>query len=676
MISELKKQKVIKVALVGNPNSGKSTIFNALTHGHAHVGNWPGVTVEKKEGKLKYKDYDFVVVDLPGTYSLSPYSIDERIARNYILKEKPDVVVCIADSTNLERNLYLLISLLEFHSNVVLDLNMADLLKEKGIEIDKEFLEKTLGIPVVFTVGTKEEGISELKEAIIKAKEKEFSQFKIDYGKDIEEVLSRLETEISLANLPYPPRFLAIKLLESDIEIIEELKSLGYVNLVEEILHEVVDLEKKLGYDLKSKIIERRYGFLKELVKASTKKIASYGEKLTLSDKIDKVVLNRFLGIPIFAIVMWITFQLTFTVGGFFAGYIETFFGWLQSLSITYLQSIGAPTWLSSLLSDGVINGVGSVLVFLPNIMVMFLFLSFLEDVGYMARAAFVMDKIMYAIGLPGRSFIPMILGFGCNVPAIMSTRTIPSERDRLLTILINPFMSCTARLPVYIMFTSIFFKSNQGLVVFSLYLLGILVAVFSAKLFKSTIPSLKGPVSPLVMELPPYRLPTLKGVLIHMWERSSQFLKKAGTIIFAGVVVLWFLASFPFGAEYGSASTLAGKIGEFIAPIFKPAGFPYWQVGVALLFGIIAKEVVVGTFGTLFGGEENFDKVLPQYFTPLSAYAFMVMSLLYIPCIASIGVIYKETGSFKWTAFATIYSLLIGWLLSVLVFQVGRIFI
>jgi len=373
---------------------------------------------------------------------------------------------------------------------------------------------------------------------------------------------------------------------------------------------------------------------------------------------------------------MWITFQLTFTVGGFFAGYIETFFEWLQSLSSTYLQSIGAPTWLSSLLSDGVINGVGSVLVFLPNIMVMFLFLSFLEDVGYMARAAFVMDKIMYAIGLPGRSFIPMILGFGCNVPAIMSTRTIPSERDRLLTILINPFMSCTARLPVYIMFTSIFFKSNQGLVVFSLYLLGILVAVFSAKLFKSTIPSLKGPVSPLVMELPPYRLPTLKGVLIHMWERSSQFLKKAGTIIFAGVVVLWFLASFPFGAEYGSASTLAGKIGKFIAPIFKPAGFPYWQVGVALLFGIIAKEVVVGTFGTLFGGEENFDKVLPQYFTPLSAYAFMVMSLLYIPCIASIGVIYKETGSFKWTAFATIYSLLIGWLLSVLVFQIGRIFI
>ncbi|PMQ02002.1 MAG: ferrous iron transport protein B [Dictyoglomus sp. NZ13-RE01] len=676
MISDLKKQKVIKVALVGNPNSGKSTIFNALTHGHAHVGNWPGVTVEKKEGKLRYKDYEFIVVDLPGTYSLTPYSIDERIARNYILKEKPDVVVCIADSTNLERNLYLLISLLETGANVVLDLNMADLLKEKGIEIDKDILEKTLGIPVVFTVGTKEEGIPELKEAIIEAKERGFSQFKIDYGKDIEEVLSRLEAKISLTNLPYTPRFLAIKLLEEDMEIIEELRKMGYGSLVEEILHEVVDLEKKLGYDLKTKIIERRYSFLKELVKACTKQIASKEEKLTLSDKIDRIVLNRFLGIPIFALIMWITFQLTFTVGGFFAGYIETFFEWLQSLSSTYLQSIGAPTWLSSLLSDGVINGVGSVLVFLPNIMVMFLFLSFLEDVGYMARAAFVMDKIMYAIGLPGRSFIPMILGFGCNVPAIMSTRTIPSERDRLLTILINPFMSCTARLPVYIMFTSIFFKSNQGLVVFSLYLLGILVAVFSAKLFKSTIPSLKGPVSPLVMELPPYRLPTLKGVLIHMWERSSQFLKKAGTIIFAGVVVLWFLASFPFGAEYGSASTLAGKIGKFIAPIFKPAGFPYWQVGVALLFGIIAKEVVVGTFGTLFGGEENFDKVLPQYFTPLSAYAFMVMSLLYIPCIASIGVIYKETGSFKWTAFATIYSLLIGWLLSVLVFQIGRIFI
>ncbi|MGQ9571376.1 MAG: ferrous iron transport protein B, partial [Thermodesulfovibrionales bacterium] len=397
-------------------------------------------------------------------------------------------------------------------------------------------------------------------------------------------------------------------------------------------------------------------------------------ERLTLSDKIDKVVLNRFLGIPIFALITWVTFQLTFTVGGFFADYIGTFFEWLQGFATMWLQSISAPMWLISLVSDGVINGVGSVLVFLPSIMILFLFLSFLEDVGYMARAAFVMDKAMYAIGLPGRSFIPMILGFGCNVPAIMSARTIPSERDRLLTILINPFMSCTARLPVYIMFTSIFFKNNQGLVVFSLYLLGIVVAVFSAKLFKSTIPLLKGPISPLVMELPPYRLPTLTGVTIHMWERSSQFLKKAGTIIFAGVVILWFLASFPFGAEYGSASTLAGQIGKLVAPIFKPAGFPFWQAGVALLFGIIAKEIVVGTFGTLFGGEENFDKVLPQYFTPLSSYAFMVMSLLYIPCIASIGVIYRETASFKWAAFATIYSLFVGWSLAVFVFQVGRI--
>jgi len=306
----------------------------------------------------------------------------------------------------------------------------------------------------------------------------------------------------------------------------------------------------------------------------------------------------------------------------------------------------------------------------------MFLFLSFLEDVGYMARAAFIMDKAMHAIGLPGKSFIPMILGFGCNVPAIMSTRTISDERDRLLTILINPFISCSARLPVYILFTEIFFKKNQGLIVFSLYALGILIAILSAKLFKSTIPKLKGPVSPLVMELPPYRFPSLKVVSIHTWERSREFLKKAGTIIFAGVIVIWLLASIPQSAEYASEATLIGRLGKFFAPLLKPAGFPFWQAAVALFFGIIAKEVVVGTFGTLFGGEENLSIALSKMFTPLSAYSFMVMSLLYIPCIASIGVIFRETNSWKWTAFAVIYSLIVGWGVAVLIYQVGSILI
>ncbi|HDK00009.1 MAG TPA: ferrous iron transport protein B, partial [Firmicutes bacterium] len=449
-----------------------------------------------------------------------------------------------------------------------------------------------------------------------------------------------------------------------------------YENVVKTALQESSRLEKEFGFDIETEIIEKRYGFIQGIIQQCVKKLTTIEEKLTVSDKIDKIVTNRWLGIPIFAFMMWLTFQLTFTIGGFFADYIDTFFGWLAESSSTWLLSSGAPNWLASLVGDGIISGVGAVLVFLPNIMIMFLFLSFLEDVGYMARAAFIMDKAMHAIGLPGKSFIPMILGFGCNVPAIMSTRTISDERDRLLTILINPFISCSARLPVYILFTEVFFKKNQGLIVFSLYALGILIAILSAKLFKSTIPKLKGPVSPLVMELPPYRLPSLKVVSIHTWERSREFLKKAGTIIFAGVILIWLLASIPQSAEYASEATLIGRLGKFFAPLLKPAGFPFWQAAVALLFGIIAKEVVVGTFGTLFGGEENLSIALSKMFTPLSAYSFMVMSLLYIPCIASIGVIFRETNSWKWTAFAVIYSLIVGWGVAVLIYQIGSLLI
>jgi len=367
---------------------------------------------------------------------------------------------------------------------------------------------------------------------------------------------------------------------------------------------------------------------------------------------------------------MWATFELTFKVGGIFADYIDQFMGWLGGI-----VSAHVPGLLGSFLVDGLIGGVGTVLTFLPNIAIMFLLLAFLEDSGYMTRAAFVMDRAMHAIGLPGRSFIPMVIGFGCNVPAIMSTRTISAERDRLLTILINPFISCSARLPIYVLFASVFFKTNQGLVVFSLYALGILVAVLSAKLFKSTIPSLRGPVSPLVMELPPYRWPTVKSISIHMWERTSSFIKKAGTIITAGVVLIWLLSTFPTSYEYASEGTYISYLGKFFAPLLRPAGFGFWQAAVALFFGIIAKETVVGTLGTLFGGEEKLAEVLPQFFTPLSSYAFMVMSLLYIPCIASIGVIYRETNSFKWTTFSVIYSILVGWLLSVCVYQIGLLF-
>jgi len=675
-VKTIEKLKTIRVALAGNPNSGKSTVFNALTGGHAHVGNWPGVTVEKKEGKFEYNGYNIIATDLPGTYSLTAYSIDERIARDYIVKEKPDVVVCVVDSTNLERNLYLLISLLELGANVVLDLNMADIIEQRKIKIDTKRIEELLGIPVVMTSGIKGTGLDKLKEAIIKAKDRKGNSVKINYGKEIEEAIRKIEEQLDDIVSPYPKRFLSLKLLEGDSGIIEEVKKAGYENVVKTALQESSRLEKEFGFDIETEIIEKRYGFIEGIVHQCVKKLTTIEEKLTVSDKIDKVVTNRWLGIPIFAFMMWLTFQLTFTIGGFFADYIDTFFGWLAESSSAWLLSSGAPNWLASLVGDGIISGVGAVLVFLPNIMIMFLFLSFLEDVGYMARAAFIMDKAMHAIGLPGRSFIPMILGFGCNVPAIMSTRTISDERDRLLTILINPFISCSARLPVYILFTGIFFKKNQGLIVFSLYALGILIAILSAKLFKSTIPKLKGPVSPLVMELPPYRLPSLKVVSIHTWERGREFLKKAGTIIFAGVIVIWLLASIPQSAEYASEATLIGRLGKFFAPLLKPAGFPFWQAAVALFFGIIAKEVVVGTFGTLFGGEENLPMALSKMFTPLSAYSFMVMSLLYIPCIASIGVIFRETNSWRWTAFAVIYSLIVGWGVAVLIYQIGSLLI
>jgi len=670
----LEKNDVIKVALAGNPNSGKSTIFNALTGGHAHVGNWPGVTVEKKDGEFNYSNHTFAITDLPGTYSLTSYSIDERIARDFIVREDQDIIVTVTDSTNLERNLYLTISILELGANVILDLNMADIIEQNKIRIDVDKMKEVLEIPVVLTSGLKMTGLSELKKRIVEFRNNQKRSFKIDYGRDIEESIKRIELELENIKSPYPKRFLSIKILEGDVEIIEELKKMGYSNAVDTAFREISKLEKKFGFDIETEIVEKRYGLIESIIHKCVNKAATIEERLTTSDKIDKILTNKWLGIPIFAFMLWITFQLTFTIGGFFADYIDLFFGWFAGLSSGWLETTGAPQWLLSFISDGLIGGVGSVVIFLPNIMILFLLLSFLEDVGYMARAAFVMDRIMHAIGLPGKSFIPMILGFGCNVPAIMSARTISSERDRLLTILINPFVSCSARLPVYLLFTGIFFKRNEGLVVFSLYSLGILVAVLSARLFKSTIPKLKGPVSPLVMELPPYRLPSLKGVLIHMWERSSQFLKKAGTIILAGVVIVWLLANFPLSAGYASEASLIGHIGKFLAPLFKPAGFAFWQASVALFFGIIAKEIVVGTFGTLFGGAGNLSTALPHYFTQLSALSFMVMSLLYIPCIASIGVIYRETNSWKWTTFSVAYSIFIGWLSAVVIYQIGLI--
>jgi len=663
-----------RVALAGNPNSGKTTVFNSLCGAREKIGNWPGTTVEKKQGYFTHQDKKVEVVDLPGAYSLSAYSLDERIARDFLIKERPDLVVCVIDASNLERNLYLVIQLLEMGQPVLLDLNMMDMVEKSKIRIDTQKLSKILGIDIVETVASKGRGIKELKEKIVEnLRKKEKRIFKIDYHnleKIIEEITFLLKDK-EIFNIP--ERGLALRILEGDFDLLNEIKNI--IPDIEEVKNKTgQELSRLTGEDLETFIIERRYAFLKGMVKECVKKEVSLEERFTFSDKLDKVLTNRFLGIPLFLFFMYLLFQLVFTIGSPLADLIDGFFGKLAESAKLFFESQNLPSWLGSLVSEGIISGVGSVLVFLPNIILLFLGISILEDSGYLARAAFVMDRFMHALGLHGKSFIPMLLGFGCNIPGIMAARTLESRKDRILTILVNPLMSCSARLPVYILFASAFFPKNQGLIVFSLYLLGIILAIFVAKVFKHIF--FKGEVAPLVMELPPYRVPTIRNVLLSMWTRSSLFVKKAGTIIFLAVVFIWLLSSLPLGVEYAGENSLIGKLGKFLAPLFKPAGFGFWQAAVALLFGILAKEVVVGTLGTLYGAEEEaLKQILPQHFTPLSAYAFLIMTLIYIPCIAAIATIKRET-NWRWTALAVSYSLILGWVLSVLFYQIGKIFV
>lgn len=666
------------MALAGNPNSGKTTIFNNLTGSHQHVGNWPGVTVEKKEGQFVHEGKVIRVVDLPGTYSLSAYSEDEAVARDYIIFERPDVVVNIVDATNLERNLYLTTHLLEMGANVVIALNMYDELKARQMKIDVARLSKLLNVPVVPTVGTRSQGMDELVDRVLQAAESGRQEpVKVNYGKEIEAELAAIEQEIrSIPKLSekFAPRWLAVKVLEGDEGVLEWLsKYPGLERLLARRDKAVNQLEGIIGDDIESLMADRRYGFIGGLAKEVVTRRQTAEERLSTSDKIDRIVTNRYLGIPLFLFAMWAMFQFTFTIGDFFIDWIEGFFELLGGVTGPWLESIGMSSLLSSLVVDGIIGGVGSVLVFIPHIFLLFFAISLLEDSGYMARAAYVMDRFMHTLGLHGKSFIPLLIGFGCNVPAIMATRTLESKKDRLITILINPLISCTARLPVYILFAGAFFSAHQGLVVFSLYLLGLVLAVLMGMLFKRFF--FKGETSHFVMELPPYRVPTLKGTLIHMWERGSVFIRKAGTIIFAAVVLIWVLSNFPLGVEYASQESLLGRIGSFIAPIFAPAGFGHWEAAVALIFGILAKEVVVGTLGVVYSAEGiGLTEVITQYWTPLSAYAFMVMTLIYVPCIAVIGVIKRETNSWGWTAFAVGYSLVLGWLMAVLIYQVGML--
>lgn len=674
----IKNDKQIVVFLAGNPNSGKTSIFNNLTGARQQVGNWPGVTVEKKEGQLVSEGKVIRVVDLPGTYSLGAYSEDEAVARDYILFEKPDVVINIVDATNLERNLYLTTQLLEMGANVVIALNMYDELKARQIDIDADRLSEILGAPVVRTVATRNLGMKELVAGALQAaKVKDRKPLKINYGKEMEAELAALEQDIrsnpKLAE-KFAPRWVAVKVLEGDESVLKGLEKYPGLDRLPARRDEAVKrLEGIWGEDIESLIAGCRYGFIGGLAKEVITRRQRTEDRLSVSDKIDSIVTNRYLGIPTFLLAMWAVFQFTFKVGDPLVGWIETFFEWFGGATGALLKGVGAPGLLNSLIVDGIIGGVGSVLVFIPNIFLLFFAISLLEDSGYMARAAYIMDRFMHTLGLHGKSFIPLLISFGCNVPAIMATRTLENKRDRLITILINPLMSCTARLPVYVLFAGAFFSAREGLVIFSLYLLGLALAILMGVLFKRFL--FKGGASHFVMELPPYRVPTLKSTFIHMWERGSSFIRKAGTIILAVVVLVWVLSNLPVGVEYASQESILGRIGSFMAPIFRPAGFGTWEAAVALVFGILAKEVVVGTLGVIYGVEETgLTGVITQYWTPLSAYAFMVMTLIYIPCVAAIGAIKRETNSWGWTAFAVGYTLVLGWLMAVLVYQTGRL--
>jgi ferrous iron transport protein B len=668
----------ITAALSGNPNAGKTTIFNNLTGGRQHVGNWPGVTVEKKEGTAKYEQQEFEVVDLPGTYSLTAYSLEEIIVRDFITLENPDLVVDIVDASNIERNLYLTTQLMELGVHVVIALNMMDVASARGINIDVELLSELLGIPVIPTVGLRNKGTEELKEAIVSTVrgEARFRGIQVNYGKEIEEEISKLEGAIEhdervsgevLGN--YGSRWLAVKLLEEDEKVEEDVSRYSEPEsaLFKQLEASRSHLFTIFSEDIETVIVDNRYGFVAGVVREAVER--EFDEPVTPSDRIDRILTNRILGFPFFALFLWLMFFLTFYLGKFPMNWLDHL---MRGLGNSVNTIISSPAWLRSLLSNGVVGGVGSVLVFLPQIFIIFICISILEDTGYMARAAFIMDRVMHWLGLHGKSFIPLLMGFGCNVPAVMATRTLESDKDRMITILVNPLMSCTARLPVYALFTAAFFAANQGTVTFSLYLLGIILAVAMAKLFRRFL--FPGESEPFVMELPPYRLPTLKGTFIHMWERGSMFLRKAGTVILAGSVVIWVLSYLPPGVAYGSGASIAGKVGHVLEPLVKPLGFD-WRAAVALLFGFVAKEIVVSTYGALIGVGENRTLIssgLHHFFTPLTAYGFMAFTLIYTPCIATVAVIKKETGSWRWTAFAIGYSLALAWIVAFVIFRVG----
>ncbi len=731
------KEKTINVALVGNPNCGKTTLFNHASGSQEHVGNYSGVTVDAKSAWFKHKDYVIKVVDLPGTYSLSAYSPEELYVRNYITTEFPDIIINVVDSSNLERNLYLTTQLIDMDVKVVIALNMFDELEKKGDRFDYEKFGAMLGFPVAPTVSSRGRGIHHLFEKVIELYEDNepyYRHIHINYGKNIETAIKDIQEKIkknpSITD-KYSSRFLAIKLLEKDSQSNQViLNSDNYIEISESVKKNIERLESDFNEDSETLITDSKYGF----VAGALKETYRDGPEKTVNRSriIDTFLTHKIFGFPLFILFMWIMFQATFTLGKYPMNLIDS----LVHIFGNWLHTQMPESSLKDLLIDGIIHGVGGVIVFLPNILILFFFISLMEDTGYMARAAFIVDKLMHKIGLHGKSFIPLIIGFGCNVPAIMATRTIESRNDRFITILINPLMSCSARLPVYILIISAIFPSHPGTTLFMIYILGIVLAALMAIIFKKTL--FKANDIPFVMELPPYRMPTLRNTVKHMWNKAMQYLKKMSGVILIAAILVWALGYFPrnisyskdyksmiqsINTEYPEISiknnrvkaiekenklyeinasmnseklekSYIGRIGKFIEPVLRPLGFD-WRMSISLFAGVTGKEIVVSTLGVIFQAEggpglknqnlmtrlrdaETVDKqkMRKKLFDPVTSLAYLVFILIYFPCVAAIAAIRKETGSIKYGLFVILYTTLLAWLLAFLVQIFGKLFL
>ena len=675
----------VKIALAGNPNCGKTTLFNALTGSNQFVGNWPGVTVEKKEGKLKGHK-DVIITDLPGIYSLSPYTLEEVVARNYLIHERPDAIINIIDGTNIERNLYLSTQIMELGIPVIMAVNMADLVAKSGDKIYLDKLSKKLGCEVVEISALKGTGIQEAANKAVALAQKKTTMAPVhEFSAKAEEIISAVEAKLGSTVPEDQKRFFAIKLLEKDDKIKDQMKS------VPDVSAEIKQMEEAFDDDTESIITNERYVYISSIIGECVKK-ANSKEKLTVSDKIDKIVTNRFAALPIFALVMWLVYYVSVTtVGAFLTDWTnDTLFGeWIVPGAQSLFEGIGCADWLTGLIVDGIISGVGAVLGFVPQMLVLFLFLAVLESCGYMARVAFIMDRIFRKFGLSGKSFIPMLIGSGCGVPGIMASRTIENDRDRKMTIMTTTFVPCGAKLPIIALIAGAFFD-NAGWVSWSAYFVGVAAIICSGIILKKT-KMFAGDPAPFVMELPAYHMPTVINVLRSMWERGWSFIKKAGTIILLSTIVLWFLMSFgwvegSFGmleAEQLNDSILAG-IGKAIQWIFIPLGWTQagegWKMAVAAVSGLIAKENVVATFGLLFGFSEVAEDGaeiwgnLASVMTPVAAYGFLVFNLLCAPCFAAMGAIKREMNNAKWFWFAIGYQCGLAYVVALCIYQIGSL--